>query len=253
MNWKLNQGMTETARIYFEGLEQINLTDQEFDKAIYKFRHKLGVDPSKEMSVKEHKIWRSALSGRTWAKRIDKMEDSMRWVSDLDRPAVLHRFWNDLDTQQKKKWLLQVWLNNDSAMLQGFKWWKRKFRETGFITNCNKSRQKGKIKLYRGSHLGLENGLSWTDDIEVARTYAAQKEHNVQTKGVYEITVLPIQILAILRVGAVVMDKENNYMSKGTWDVKTYNKSFHNFEYVIDTSLSPIKLIETYDFTYLDN
>lgn len=247
MNWKLNKGMTATAKTYFEELEEINLTEELFDIAIYKLRHKLGVDPTKEMSVTEHKIWRKALSGRILSKRINDIGIAMNLVGDLDYPTILERFWKDLDKEFKKQWLLKAWMHTDSALLQGFKWWKRKFKEADFITNCNKKRGCRKIKLYRGCSIGLENGLSWTNDIEVARHYAAQKETNEMIKGVYEITVLPIQILAILKVEAVIIDKENNFIKKGSWNTETYDKKFQNLEYLIDTNLSQIKLLEIYD------
>lgn len=85
------------------------------------------------------------------------------------------------------------------------------------------------MTLYRGCLSGLESGLSWTDDIEIARIYAKQYKDIGQKAHVYKITAKKMNVLSVLHVGGEVLFTDD---------------TFNNLEFIVDTRGLTIEIVE---------
>lgn len=226
-----NLDVSDVALDYWKGIKLVKLNNDEMDSALHIHRMKLGYNINKPMGAKEHIFWRNATILRNRAEQATDFRDALTYVYEFDRPYFLEKWWSYLSQRQKKHWLYFTWIRNDSTLIQGFNWWIRKFRSAGYITNCEVYVNKP-ITLYRGCLRGIESGLSWTDDIQIARRYARQYA-DVYEAYIFKTTVKKNNVLAVLHV-----DGE---------DVFT-GERFSNLEYIVDSKELKIEAFEKIAF-----
>ncbi|WP_145524127.1 hypothetical protein [Virgibacillus sp. SK37] len=91
------------------------------------------------------------------------------------------------------------------VFLYGFDWWIPYFEDTGFITNCDASKPTKPVVLYRGVEPFFRQGMSWSNNIDMAKTFA-DSASLISNKYVYGTIVQPESILAIFKGNAVNID-----------------------------------------------
>ena len=185
----------------------------------YQYRSIMGFDPEKPESFEEIMYW----------KRVKKMRDKCSNSNDphyaitnapsFDKQSHLKKWWEDLNRLDKEKYLIHVWFGKMNGLMYGLDWWIPFFEDVGFITNCDTYRPHEPITLYRGTEPYFQQSMSWTTNLDMARTFA-DSTSLMGDKNVYKTTVKPESILAIFKGNAV--DRNGEMLRE------------HGLEYVIN-------------------
>ncbi|MEK5481029.1 hypothetical protein [Viridibacillus sp. FSL R5-0888] len=189
------------------------------------YRSKLGFDISKPMTIKENMYWIRFKRARERATAATTPYDAITIAFDIDKPYFLEKWWNTLSIDEKQEYLIYCWLHNDSIFIHGMAFWIDRFIETGYLSNCDIKQPEEPIKLYRGCIEGLEDAMSWTNDIEIAGLYANQFEGS----HVYKTIATKNDILSIFQVEAM--------------NVNTHEK-YKNLEYILNPKDLKIEVLE---------
>src|SRR5699024_9411161 len=131
--------------------------------------------------------------------------DAFAYAPFIDYQPLLEEWWDELDREEKEKYLTKTWFQKMDGFFMGLDWWIPYFQELGYITNCDMPKPTEPIILYRGSEPFFRLGMSWTDNVDMARVFS-ESESLISNKYIYRTIVQPESILAILRGDAVDVD-----------------------------------------------
>ena len=93
-----------------------------------------------------------------------------------------------------------MWTHTSTSFLYGLDWWLPYFEELGFITNCDANKPTEFITLYRGVEEPFAVGMSWTNQLWLAKSFIHRnKIFRDMDKHLYESVVKPEHILAIIK------------------------------------------------------
>lgn len=172
----------------------------------YKYRVFMGLDPEGKSTWLQEKMHFAAVEeARKKSFEADNVHQAFEVASFLDMQALLEKWWNDLDNNAKEAYLIKTWFQKMDGHLYGLDWWLTYFDDVGYITNCDVPRPSEPIVLYRGIEPPFRLGMSWTNNINMAETFA-ESESLISNKYVYGTIVQPESILAIFKGNAVNVD-----------------------------------------------
>lgn len=192
---------------------------------LFWIRHRLlnGLDPKGNDFFEESMHWNKIEKARKRAREATTAVDAVTAAPYFDKQYHLGKWWDRLNEQAKKELLLYTWSNKGDSILYSYDWWLPYFNEVGFISNTDIEKPKKPVTLYRSAELYFSHGMSWTDSIEVARAYL---DHNYGLFGeriIFQITVEPDNLLAILD-GNIVGYKSGDIVAKGAEYVVNHRK-----------------------------
>lgn len=167
------------------------------------FEWQYGIDKLPEW--KRNLFWDQAAELRQRCWYSDSPETSITECLPFDKQAMLNKWWPSLSIEDKKKYLIHVWLNKGTALMFGYGWWVPYFEETGFLTNYEIDVPE-KIRLYRGSLPWLRDGMSWTPDKEFATLFADQYEES----SLYMIDAEKVDILGVFEGTAGIVGDDSS-------------------------------------------
>lgn len=193
------------------------MTNEEYNIKVFWdiFRRQYGID--KLSKYQEELFWDEARKQREWCWYSNSPEYAITEAFPYDKPAMLEKWWEHLNLEDKQKYLMSAWLGKGSAILVGYNWWEDKFKEVGYVTNTEiKQEDLEPITLYRGSLPNLSVGMSWTTKTEFATLFKDQYEES----KIYTIDAIPGDVLGIMESVAGEVGGE----------------SFRGIEYILDTT-----------------
>lgn len=191
----------------------------------------MGFNPDEPMTIREKIIWKEVNEIRKACKEESDPVEAIVKAAPFDKQHFLENRWNELNLEEKENMLSHVWFNKGRVgVLFGYEYWLPFFKEVGFMTNCNATRPKEPTKLYRGTEAPFKRGISWTTDLEVAKSYVVEGSPFGEVK-IYQTIVEPESIFGIffeeIGVGRTSME------------------TFHSIEYIVNyQDLKEIKLLE---------
>jgi len=150
----------------------------------------------------------------------------------LDLPFFLDKWWDKLDRHYKERYLTETWFKKIDGHLNGLNWWIPYFNELGFITNCEAPKPSEPIVLYRGVEPYFRLGMSWTNNVDMAETFAGS-DSLIGNKFVYGTVVQPESILAVFKGNAVDTDGQP-YIEHGLEYVVNHQHLSFDDVYAID-------------------
>lgn len=172
----------------------------------YKYRVFMGLDPEGDSTwFQERMHFKQMRKQRKKAFDTDNVNDAFAYAPFIDYQPLLEKWWDELDREEKEKYLTKTWFQKMDGFFMGLDWWIPYFQELGYITNCDMPKPTEPIILYRGSEPFFRLGMSWTDNVDMARAFS-EFESLISNKYIYRTIVQPESILAILRGDAVDVD-----------------------------------------------
>lgn len=188
------------------------------------YRRTMGFNPNEPMTSEENKFWDGIHLQRQMCLDSKDPLYAIYEAPPFDKQYFLAEWWDKLDIDDKKRYLTHVWLNKGPSFLLGYDWWFPYFKDVGFLTNCNADRPTKEVVLYRGAFPFIKYGLSWTDDIELAKLFGSQHDES----RVYKAVVKPESILGVIRGVAGYAEEGKASSEKYTGD--EYVVNYHEIE-----------------------
>jgi hypothetical protein len=179
---------------------------KDLPKRVLPIQDSLGLDP-KNLLGNWLMISLIASAERKTGKPLDALRTTEELVTALDAfkssgPDLLFSLWRKkrLDKQQLRLVLLDVWRYTDHTAYWPAHWWRRLFRETGFLSD-GPTPPKRPFTVYRGCTPEGRRGFSWT-----LREFRAEKfgnswfEQGYSTLPghVFKLRVRPRDVLAMI-------------------------------------------------------
>lgn len=132
---------------------------------------------------------------------LSRFEADLLWVDRNFGPRKLWYWWycGLIPDDEFQRLLPHVWTCAEFPVASlGSRAWLEMFKDAGFVTDCGASRPGGLMTVYRGHDLAHVRGFSWTTDPQRARWFADRFRDRRPPTFVFESTIPPHAVLAII-------------------------------------------------------
>lgn len=183
---------------------------EQHKEEVFWYKHRIlhDLDPENINMFEEARHWRKIGQKRKQAKEATDVFTAVTAAPYFDKQHFMSQWWGQLTDAEKEEVIIYVWGNKGDNIMYGHDWWYPYFEELGFVSNTSRQLPQEPVTLYRAAEPYFARGMSWTDEIKMARVFQQSNLKLLGDKYIYSVTVKPEQILAMVEGNVIALGNE---------------------------------------------